>query len=371
MSTQPVQTQEKSAAAGAKTFPGSDSRHYNYFEPKGRKATHYEDVTLDVQPDPDRHMIQDWLLSFADGTPTYSKDWTALKSADWHDFRAPDQEWERTHYQRQSTIVGMVQNVIINARKAQAPKRFDAEWVKVLQNHLGAWKHAEYGLGLALMRAQRYGFTQMVNNAILTNASYKLRLAQDLTLYLGEIGLDISGFDVEAGKKHWLEDSIWQKTRHLVEAARGADDFLEQYFIVNVLFEPLVGELFRSGFVMQMAAAQNDYCTPAVVSAAEADYERNLANTVDLFAMLARDPQYGEANRHLMHDWYDKYSPIATQAAMNLQPLWSQPRVKAAQFADVYAGALNRLQSIIKEIGFLATSLDAPAAAMPNPVPAQ
>src|SRR5216683_2024395 len=82
----------KSGAAGAATFPGSDSRKYNYFEPKGRKATHYEDMTVDVQPDPERYLLQDWIISFPDGTPTYCKDWTAAKSSNWHKFRAVDQE---------------------------------------------------------------------------------------------------------------------------------------------------------------------------------------------------------------------------------------------------------------------------------------
>jgi hypothetical protein len=48
----------KSGAAGAATFPGSDSRKFNYFEPKGRKATHYEDMTVDVQPDPERYLLR-------------------------------------------------------------------------------------------------------------------------------------------------------------------------------------------------------------------------------------------------------------------------------------------------------------------------
>src|SRR6201996_8851246 len=178
-----TQATVKSGAAGAAVFPGSDSRRYNYFEPKGRKATHYEDMTVDVQPDPERYLLQDWIISFPDGTPTYSKDWTAAKSSNWHKFRAVDQEWERTHYQRQSTICGMVKNTIENGRKSGAPARFDAAWVKILQNHLGAYKHAEFGLGTSTMQAQRYGYTQMVNNAILTNSSYKLRFAQDITLY--------------------------------------------------------------------------------------------------------------------------------------------------------------------------------------------
>ena len=140
---------------------------------------------------------------------------------------------------------------------------------------------------MATMQAQRYGYTQMINNAILTNSSYKLRFAQDLTLYLGEIALDVEGVDLDAGKAHWLDDPLWQGVRRTIETIGGSTDYLEQYFAVNVVFEPLLGELFRSGFVMQVAASQNDFMTPAVVSAAEGDYERNLANTVELFRILA------------------------------------------------------------------------------------
>ena len=342
----------KSGAAGSAQFAGSDSRRYNYFEPKGRKATHYEDMTVDVQPDPKRYLLQDWIISFADGTPTYFEGWTQLKSSDWHKFRAVDQEWERTHYQRQSTIVGMLSNVIENGRRSGAPKRFDKAWVKVLQDHLGAFKHAEFGLATSTMQAQRYGYTQMINNAILTNSSYKLRFAQDLTLYLSELGLDIEGFDLDAGKQHWLEDPIWQGTRHAIEAVMGANDYLEQYFATNVVFESLVGELFRSGFVMQMAASQNDFISPAVVSAAEGDYERNLANTVELFSMLVQDVEHGEANRKLLVGWAQKHGQLAMAAANQLQPIWSQPRVKVAQFSDVFDQAKNRLRAIAAEIGF-------------------
>ena len=156
------------------------------------------------------------------------------------------------------------------------------------------------------MQAQRYGYTQMINNAILTNSSYKLRFAQDITLYLAEIGLDLPGFDNDAGKKHWLEDPIWQGTRKAVETIMGATDYLEQYFATNVVFEPLVGELFRSGFLMQAAAAQNDFITPAVVSAAEADYERNLANTVELFHILGDDRRMAAHNKALFNKWLGK-----------------------------------------------------------------
>jgi propane monooxygenase small subunit len=349
--TQEQSTPEKSGAAGAAKFADWDSRRFNYFEPKGRKANHYEDLTVDVQPDPKRHLLQGWIISFADGTPTYSDNWTQAKSSDWHKFRAVDQEWEKTHYMRQSTIEGMLQTMINNGRRSGAPKRFDPAWVKVLQDHLGAFKHAEFGMGTATMQAQRYGYTQMINNVILTNSSYKLRFAQDLTLYLGEIGLDLEKFDIDAGKRHWLESPIWQGTRKAIEAIMGATDFLEQYLAVNLVFEPLVGELFRSGFVMQAAAAQNDFITPAVVAAAEGDYERNLANSVELFHMLTTDEQHGKHNQTLFGQWLAHHGALANEAAANLQPIWSMPRVKVVQYTEALDQAQNRLRAIGAEVG--------------------
>lgn len=342
-----------SGAAGAATFVGSNSRKYNYFEPRGKRATHYEDVTVDVQPDPDRHMIQGWIIEFerGKGGGAYQQDNTAALSSDWHRFRAPDQEWERTHYQRQSKIVTMVQNVIANARKAGAHKAFDANWNRILQTHLGAWKHAEFGLGTSTMQAQRYGFTQMINNAILTNSSYKLRLAQDITLYLAEIGMDIDGWDDELGKKAWLEDPIWMPTREAIETIMGSEDYLEQYFATNIIFEPMVGELFRSGFLMQAAAANNDFISPPVISAAEADYERNLANAIDLMHLLVTDETHGAHNKALFQTWVKKHGDLADKATQALQPIWSQPHSKPISYADAKAIADERVNQILSELG--------------------
>ena len=139
--------------------------------------------------------------------------------------------------------------------------------------------------------------------------------------------------------------------RRAVETIGGATDYLEQYFAVNVVFEPLVGELFRSGFIMQVAASQNDFMTPAVVSAAEGDFERNLANTVELFRMLTMDEAHGAHNRELFNSWLAKHGAEALNAAHQLQPIWSQPRVKIAQFTDSFEQSRNRLQAIGAEIG--------------------
>src|SRR5258708_29148156 len=104
---------------------------------------------------------------------------------------------------------------------------------------------------------------------------------------------------------------------------------MEQYFATNVVFEPLVGELFRYGFLMQAASAQGDFITPTVVSAAEADYERNLANTVELFALLGTDPTYGTQNIALFNKWLAKHADLALEAANHPPPTWSQARLQS------------------------------------------
>jgi propane monooxygenase small subunit len=101
---------------------------------------------------------------------------------------------------------------------------------------------------------------------------------------------------------------------------------------------------------MQAAAAQGDFITPAVVSAAEADYERNLANTVELFAILGKDPTFGAQNIALFNRWLVKHADLALEAANQLQPIWSQPRVKVVSFNDALGHAKNRIKGIAREL---------------------
>lgn len=117
------------------------------------------------------------------------------------------------------------------------------------------------------------------------------------------------------------------------------------------MFEPLVGELFRSGFLMQAASQNGDFITPSVISAAEADYERNLANAVDLFHLLSHDGEHAAHNKRLFNGWLKRHVDLANKAAAGLQPIWSQPHNKPVQFADARAQSVERIKSITGELG--------------------
>ena len=131
------------AEAGAKEFPDSGNRRFTYYTPAKRKQSHYEDVTVEVQPDPRHYLSQGWLYGFADGTGGYPLEWTALKAwgsdrpeperypgsggsgyewpaHGWHEFRDPNEEWELTLYRYNSNVVRQVNQNVEMARQSKA-----------------------------------------------------------------------------------------------------------------------------------------------------------------------------------------------------------------------------------------------------------
>jgi propane monooxygenase small subunit len=343
------------AEAGMLDFPSSGSRSYNYFKPEKLRATVYEDVTTDVQPDPERHLTQGWVYGFADGPGGYPLDWTALKSSNWHKFLDPNEEWEQTIYRNNSAVVRQIELNLQNAKEAGAYSHWSPTWTKFVAENVGAWMHAEQGLGMhVFVSAQRSAPTNMINNAICVNSVHKLRFAQDLALYNLDLSTSIEAFDGKVHRDTWKNDPSWQGVRENVERLTALEDWAEAVFATNVVFEPLVGVLFRSDLIMQIAARNGDYITPTLVGAGENDYNRDLRYSRALFSMLVNDEQRGDTNRAHLQGWLDKWVPASVQAAHELQPIWSQPGEKAITFAASWAAATEDFKTLIAEFGLTA-----------------
>jgi propane monooxygenase small subunit len=339
------------AEAGAREFPSSKSRSFNYYTPRKRRATVYEDVTVDVQPDPARYLTQGWIYEFADGRGGYPHDWTALKSSNWHEFLDPNEEWEQTIYRSTANVVRQVQQTIANAKAAHAFDGWNRGWVKVIERHVGAWAHAEHGVGLYVYTpAQRDAPSNMINNALAVAATHKLRFAQDLILYNLEISEGVEGFDGGAHRDAWQNDPVWQGVRENVEQLTGTRDWAEAFFATAVVFEPLVGELFRSHFVMQVAAPQGDYVTPAVMGTGEADAVREQRGARHLFELLLNDPEHAGENRALLQEWLAKWVPVSVAAARQLQPVWSQVSEKVVSFEESFGRATTRFGELLDDL---------------------
>ena len=367
------------AEAGAREFPDSSAaaRRYNYFKPAKRKQTHYEDVTVDVQPDPRHYLSQGWIYGFADGSRGYPLTWTKLKAwgvdkpepqngvgtgsqhvedwpaHGWHEFRDPNEEWELTMYRYNANVVRQVNQNIENARTAKAFEQWTKNWVHFVERNVGAWMHIEHLLGLYVFAAnERSAPTNMHNTALAANSARKIRFAQDLALYNLTLSEEIEGFDGAAHLDAWNNDAEWQGVRKVTEALTAVDDdWGESMFAANVVFEPLVGELFRSHLVQHAAPRNGDYVTPTVVGAEEYDFaERDLRYTIPLFRLLADDREFAAHNKALMGSWLSTWVPRAIDAARKLQPLWSQPDALPPRFEDGLDAVKSRFSGILADI---------------------
>src|SRR5487761_1645735 len=363
------------AEAGAKEFPDSDARRFNYYTPQKRKQTHYEDMTVEVQPDPRHYLAQGWLYGFSDGRGGYPLDWTALKAwgsdrpepkrfpgsggkgydwpaLGWHEFRDPNEEWELTLYRYNANVVRQLNQNIENARLSKAFEQWNRSWVTFVERNVGAWMHVDHGLGLSLYaNANRRAPTNMHNNAISVNSMHRIRSAQDLALYNLTLSEEIPGFDGAAHIETWNSDPAWQEVRKVAEALTAIDDWCEAIFAGNVVFEPLVGELFRSGLVQHAAPRNGDFVTPTIVGAEEYDFaERDLRYTTAMFQLLTADKEFASHNRAVMDGWLAKYVPGAIDAARRLQPLWSQTDVKPPRFEDGLDAAKSRFSGIVTDL---------------------
>ena len=233
------------AEAGAREFPDSNARRFNYFTPQKRKQSHYEDVTVEVQPDPRHYLSQGWLYGFSDGRGGYPLDWTALKAwgsdrpeperfpgsggrgydwpaLGWHEFRDPNEEWELSLYRYNANVVRQINANIDTARETKAFEQWNRNWVTFVERNIGAWMHVEHGLGLYLFaNANRRAPTNMHNNAISVNSMHRIRTAQDLALYNLTLSEEIEGFDGAAHIETWNSDPAWQGVRKTAEQLTG------------------------------------------------------------------------------------------------------------------------------------------------------
>jgi propane monooxygenase small subunit len=341
------------AEAGAAVFAGSDSRSYNYFEPKGRRASRYEDVTVDVQPDPERWLSQSWLYGWPNGDLGYDPRWTRIRTSDWHRFRDPNEEWERTIYINNSNSIRQVQHNIEFAKSENVFEDRNKSWIPIISKHLSAWAHADYGLGMyVFMPAQRAGMTNMHNNAISVNSMHKLRTAQDIMLYNMELtDLFPSEFDGEVHQEIWLNDPAWQGVRENVERLMNATDWVQLCFASNIVFEPLVGELLRRQFITRFAPPHNDFLTPALMSVSQREFaDRDLRYTLEMMKDFLGDETHGQANRQVMQEWLAEWVPYSVRAARGLEPIWSEPEVQPISFEDSFGRVRSRFEGIVSDL---------------------
>jgi hypothetical protein len=303
-------------------------RSFQWYKPKKRRATLYEDVTVDTQPSVHRHMPREWPVHFEDGRGLWWDDSTALRSGDWYEFRDPGQMWERPYYQTGTSYEQLIEGAVRTARRERVFEDFTPEWVEYLRSHLQVPAFIEHGIWLALASAARDTLSDTVTHCVALEAAMKQRQAQAYLLYGMDLEEHFGEFPVDRARESWLRDEPWQPARRYVERLRATPDWGERVVATNVCFEPLVGLLIRRELLMRSVRFNGDILTQALSHVAQLEWEWTSEWTAELVRFVLADSEHGAANRDVLSGWLADWTPLAEEAAAALE----------AVFADLPAG---------------------------------
>ena len=335
-------------------------RSFGWFEPKRRRASLYEDVTVDSQPSIHRHLDRGWPVHFEDGRGLWWPESTRLESGDWYAFRDPGELWERPYYQQGTGYEQLIEGAVRTARRERLLDDFDPDWVEFLRVHLQIPAFVEHGLWLALASAARDCLSDTVAHCVAIEAAMKQRQAQALVLYGLDLEESLGDFPVERARAAFLEGGPWQPARRYLERLRSVADWGERVVAANLCFEPSVGLLLRRELLIRSPKFNGDALTSAVGHVAQLEWEWTREWTAELIRFLLADEQHGEANREVVAGWIGDWGAEADEAAAALEPVFEALPAGIA-FADARANVRIDLDLLLEAAGLAATEAEAPA----------
>ncbi|HXD67461.1 MAG TPA: MmoB/DmpM family protein [Solirubrobacteraceae bacterium] len=303
-------------AAGGAGLREASEREFQWFAPARRRATLYEDVTIDTQPSIHRHLSRGWPLSFADGRGTWNDASTALRSTDWHAFRDPGQQWERPFYQAGAAAEQQLESALASAAEQGLIADFAPDWIAFLRTSLQIPAFVEHGLWFALATAARDCLSDAVATCVCLQAAHKQRSAQAIVLYAMDLEPHLGcELPITAAREAFLRDPAWQPTRRYLERLAATADWGEVIVAANLCFEPVVGTLIRRELGTRVAAASGDIVTPVLARVATQEWEWARAWAVALAQFLIGDDAHGAHNRAVIDGWLSDWWAAAREAA--------------------------------------------------------
>lgn len=330
-----------------------DARQFTFFTPAGRRATMYEDVTIDLQPSPDRHQQRGYPTQFADGRTSWQASSTRLQSDQWYDFRDPAGMWERNYYQIGTRYERSIEDSINVARRDGHLDRLDPGWVEFLRANFQQLAFYEHGVWLLVAVAARDGLSDSITHCMCFEAAMKQREAQAVVLYAMDLEPSHGDFPIEAAKRSFLEDGPWQPMRKVLEELATVTDWGERVFVINALLEPLVGTLLRRELYLRGCAVSGDTVLPTLINVAQLEVQYSRDWTDALLALLVSSEEFGDANVEVLQEWLDAWLPKVREAAGGLRPVFESAPA-GVDFDAAVGGTESDLEAILTAAGLKA-----------------
>jgi methane monooxygenase component A beta chain/propane monooxygenase small subunit len=329
-------------------------RDFTYINSARRRVSEYEAVNLHCQPDARGGWDVDPGLLVENGRIAWEVGSTKLDHPDWYAFRDPAQLWQRTYVKQQAEQERAIERTCEDAIASGQLADLDPTWVReILGGHYRVWSFAEWGLFRAAFTSARESLSDSLSAVFTFEAFDRLRHAQDVVWWTMALEKAVPGFSDSGAKQQWLEAEHYQPLRKVVELLmHSTDDWAEVAVALNLVVDPIVGEVALSRLVGRPAGLHGDTVTPVIVRSAERDRRRNAAWTKTLVQMVvADDVPAASDNRQVIEGWLNHWTPLALAAAEPLSAVYDRIPRTTGSFAEILAAAVGAQAESVASIG--------------------
>lgn len=298
-----------------------------------KPASRYQEGSYDIQAAENLHYRPTW----DPDQKIYDSSITRIVMQDWYALKDP-----RQFYYSNYTLTRARQQETTEANFTFVETRGLADALpddlrQAVLDLLVPLRHAAWGANMNNALIAGYGYAAIFTNACMFHAMDNLGVAQ----YLSRIGLLLGDVDaLDAGKKAWMENEVWQPLRRYVEDTLVVRDPFELYVAQNVVLDgllyPLVYEQLVDGDLSPRGAS-----AIAMLTQFMRDWFDETRKWTD--AMVKTAAAESAENRAVLEEWLGKWSERASAA---LAPIARQasPEQAEAMLAEGVAALKARLK---------------------------
>jgi hypothetical protein len=324
-------------------------RSFKWVVPRGRRASIYEDLTLDTQPSVHRFLTSGYLCSYPDGRGTWDDNSTALEVLTWSAFRDPNELWERPYYQQGAQCEREIDGAVRSARSEELYADVDPEWLAFLRRDGQIQAFVEHGIWSLATRRSRAALSDVLTHGIVLYAAIKQRQAQAFVISGMDLDEDLGDFGIEAAKQRWIDEPAWQETRRVIERLGTIVDWGELIVVCGLLVEPLLGDLVRSELLLRGALRAADPITPAIIRNAQREGSWWSDFSLAFTQFAAGDVEHSAANRTVIDGWLGDWEPEVMKAVDALESVFDG--APTVDFADARAKVLATHEAMTAATG--------------------
>ena len=330
----------------------SGNRQFVWFKPERRRPTDYESYTLGQQSGPHQWLDVDWPLCFDDGEPPFSEAASAIKCSDWGQFRDPLKVWQRPYVSRNNSEEQALDVMIKQALQDDVAERMNPVWRdEILGKYYAAWPFVEYGQFLAVSYAVRQVLDATLTFSLAFQVSDKIRHQQDIVHLIFALKDALPGYSDDQARPAWMTSPALVPIREMTERLIASDDWAEIVIVAGLLFEPLVGQLFKTEFMCRNAPSNGDAVSPMILANARRDSDYHLQVVRTIVRLVLADATHGAGNRQFIQGWLAQWTPLGDRAARGLQTVFEIEGIDAGPFDESYSRVKNSQSSLLEELG--------------------